>query len=103
MEESGRPDLATRAGRRLGLSVQEIDRDLAEFLGARAVAGVLVASVVPGGTAGAAGLRRGDVLKEINGRPTPSLAAFRTACETIDGEARFAVWRDGADLTLVRP
>jgi bifunctional DNase/RNase len=100
---AGRPDVRATAGRRLGLSVQEIDRDLAEFMGAPGVPGVLVASVAPGGMAEGAGLRRGDILKEIDGRPTPDLEAFRAASGQAGEAPRFAVWREGKVLALASP
>jgi len=43
------PDSTMHADRRLGLTVQELDADLAESLGAVEVEGVLVASVAKGG------------------------------------------------------
>ncbi|MBI4169074.1 MAG: bifunctional nuclease family protein [Acidobacteria bacterium] len=98
----GRPAPTTNADRRLGLSVQELDRDLAEFMGATRVAGVLVASIVAGGPAEKTGLYRGDIIREIDGKPTADLEAYRAA---IDGALplRFSVWREGRSLTLVRP
>ncbi len=102
-EGAGRTDIRAIAGRRLGLSVQELDRDLAEFLGALEVRGVLVASVAPGGVAGRAGLRRGDILREIDGRPTPDLEAFRSASGHAGDTSRFAVWREGKSLALSSP
>ena len=95
----GRPPATAAADRRMGLSVQELDADLAEFLGAARVRGVLVASVVTGGAADRAGLRRGDIVREVSGRAVADLAAWRAA---LDGasDPRFTVWRDGRTLTL---
>lgn len=97
----GRPGPVANADRRLGLSVQELDRDLAEFMGATSVAGVLVASIVAGGPADRTGLRRGDIISEIDGKPTADLDAYSAA---LDGSlpSRFSVWREGRSLTMVR-
>jgi bifunctional DNase/RNase len=103
VEDGERPGILARAGRRLGLSVQKIDRDLAEFLGARGVPGLLVASVAPDGLAEGAGLRRGDILKEIDGRPTADLEAFKAASERASEAPRFVVWRDGREVSLAGP
>ncbi|MFQ5878277.1 MAG: bifunctional nuclease domain-containing protein [Acidobacteriota bacterium] len=94
------PELFTRTDRRLGLSVQRLDRDLAEFLGAAGVSGVLVSAVANGGTADRAGVRRGDVLREIDGRPTATLKGYREAIDQAADGPRFTVWRDGRELTL---
>lgn len=97
----GQPAPVTNADRRLGLSVQEMDEDLAEVMGATSVAGVLVASTVAGGPADRTGLRRGDIIREIDGKPTADLDSYSAA---IDGTlpSRFSVWREGRTLTIVR-
>ena len=41
--------------------------------------GVIVTQVKAGGAAAKAGLRPGDVITQINGQPTPTLAALQTA------------------------
>lgn len=101
--QDGEPDMVARQGRHLGLSVQELDEDLAESLGASGVPGVLVASVGAQSPAADAGLRRGDILREIDGQPTRDLIAYRRVIETVGETARFSVWRDGARLILVTP
>jgi uncharacterized protein len=100
--DQARPEVTARADGGLGLSVQPLDRDLAEFLGAAKVTGVLVASVAAGSPADKAGIRRGDIIRAIDGRATESLADFHRA---IDGQqaSKFTVWRDGKALTIVRP
>ncbi len=100
---SGRPGLETEADRRLGLSVQELDADLAESLGAPGVLGVLVASVAAGGEAEKAGLRRGDIIREIDGEPVPDLDAYRAATRKTERSATFSVWRDGKTILLAQP
>lgn len=99
IDAPGLPGNPTTASRRLGMTVQELDPDLAEFLGAAEVRGLLVASVAAGGPAGRAGVRRGDILAAIDGRPLRDLEAWRAARESIDGK-RFTVWREGRTVTL---
>jgi bifunctional DNase/RNase len=95
------PERTIHAEKRLGLTVQELDRDLAASLGAEAVRGVLVASVLKGGVAERAGLRRGDILEALDGQPVPHLAEFR------DSSGReiksFSIWRDGQRRTVATP
>jgi len=94
-------DPAIHAEKRLGLTVQEMDADLAASLGAEAVRGVLVASVLKGGVAERAGLRRGDILQAIDGVPVPHVAEFK------GGSGReirsFTIWRDGETKTVATP
>jgi len=62
---------------RLGISTQDLTPALAKSLGVRAREGVVVAEVQPGSTAAAAGLRKGDVVVALNGRPMRSSAEMR--------------------------
>ena len=62
----------------LGLTVQTLTADLAENLGLdRGLKGVVVTQVEQGGPAGEAGLRRGDVILEVNRTPVKDVDAYR--------------------------
>jgi serine protease Do len=64
----------------LGLAVQTLTPDLAENLGIeRNLKGVVVTQVDPGGPAGDAGLRRGDVILEVNRTPVKDVSAYKKA------------------------
>ena len=52
-----------------GLSVQNLTADLAEKLGHTADEGVLIAGVAPGSAAAKAGLRKGDLILEVENQP----------------------------------
>jgi S1-C subfamily serine protease len=52
----------------LGVSLQALDRDLADYLGLGEATGVLVSHVVPKSPAERAGLRTGDVITRFEGR-----------------------------------
>ena len=56
----------------LGVSIQDVDGTLAQDLKLKTADGVIVAGVVPGGAAAAAGLRERDVITAINNRPVRS-------------------------------
>jgi serine protease Do len=63
-----------------GLTVQPLTPDIAESLGLSGdVKGVVVSGVEPGSSAEDAGLRRGDVILEVNREAVKDLASYRKA------------------------
>ena len=69
-----------------GLSVQNLTADLAEKLGHISDKGVLIAGVAPGSAAAKAGLRKGDLILEVENQPIHSVAEFKSAVEKVIGE-----------------
>jgi serine protease Do len=64
----------------LGLAVQTLTPELAENLNLdKGLKGVVVTQVEPGGPAAEAGLRRGDVILEVNRKPVKNAAAYQKA------------------------
>jgi serine protease Do len=62
----------------LGMTVQTLTPELAENLGLeRSQKGVVVTQVEPGSPAGEAGLRRGDVILEVNRKPVKDVDAYK--------------------------
>ena len=62
---------------------------------------VTLASVLPGSAAEAAGLERGDVIHEVDGKPLASYEPLREAVKASpDRPLKLRVLRRGADLTL---
>jgi serine protease Do len=57
---------AARSEEQLGLTVQNVTPETAESLGLKRSSGVVITSVQPQSPAAAAGLRRGDVILEVN-------------------------------------
>jgi len=64
-EEGGAADKSPK----LGVSLAPLTPDIARELGTQAKEGVVVADVVQGGPADRAGLRRGDLILEVNRQP----------------------------------
>ena len=62
----------------LGISMQDLTPDLARSLGVKERAGAVIAQVQPDSPAAAAGIREGDVVLEIGGRPVKGSADLRT-------------------------
>ena len=86
--EGGQPE------KRLGLAVQELTPEIARSLGMSSVQGVVVSDVVEGGPADEVGIRRGDVILEVNQEPITTVRDYQSAVEQA-GDA-------GALLFLVR-
>jgi serine protease Do len=79
----------------LGVSTQDVTPELARVLGIPAEPGVLVTQVVAGSPADAAGLRRGDLVRSVAGRPVTAKGEF----SRVMGMTRVG---DVVDLVVVR-
>ena len=64
---------------RLGLTVRELDKNLAERFQLKESSGVVVTDLKPDGAAQDAGIAAGDIIKEIDGTPITSLADYNKA------------------------
>ena len=71
-----------------GLSVQNLTADLAEKFGHTSDEGVLIAGVTPGSLAAKAGLRKGDLILEVESQPIHSVAEFKSAVEKVEAGAK---------------
>jgi len=70
--------VATGESEAYGLTVQNLTPEIAESLGINIdVQGVLVSGVEPGSPADDAGLRRGDVIVEVNRKPVKDVDAYQ--------------------------
>jgi serine protease Do len=61
----------------LGMTVQRLTPQIAESLGLEKADGVVVTAVEPGGAADEAGIRRGDVIVEVDRKPVRSLDEYK--------------------------
>ena len=86
------------------MSVEPLTPDTANQLGVKARTGVVVADLQPGGRAAEAGLRAGDVIAQVDGKPVASSEALRSALSTGDRPALLLVHRGATTffLTLER-
>ena len=87
---------------RIGVQIQDLTPDLAEALGTSRKRGAVVAQVLPGTPAEAAGIQRGDVIVEMNGAPVIGSADLRNKVGLLRvGDAvRLTIERDGEPLTI---
>jgi serine protease Do len=72
--ETAAPELA--APDKLGLTVSELTRDLAATLRIKEMKGVVVVEVKPGGPAEDAGIMRGDIVLEVNGKKVSTVEDY---------------------------
>ncbi|HYL81129.1 MAG TPA: trypsin-like peptidase domain-containing protein [Candidatus Acidoferrum sp.] len=63
----------------LGVSIQDLNRELAAALGVQDTKGALVNNVLSGQPADTAGLKRGDVILQFDGKPVPNVRALQRA------------------------
>jgi C-terminal processing protease CtpA/Prc len=97
--EAGRP--------RLGIHYIEIEGQLADYFGLAADTGVLVTSVQEDGPAAKAGIRAGDVVLELDGRPVRDGGSLRKEVRRVEGGGPVAVKlqrdRKPLDVEVVLP
>ncbi|MGE5155008.1 MAG: Do family serine endopeptidase [Bdellovibrio bacteriovorus] len=85
-----------------GVSVQELTPELAAALGIEGRSGALVTAVEPGSAAAESGLREGDLVVALDGRPIGGAADIRTrfGLLPVGAKVTLEVLRDGRTLTL---
>jgi serine protease Do len=86
----------------LGVSIQNLSKELAESMGLESADGALVSQVFDNGPAGKAGLKVGDVIIQYNGKPVKDVTELRTAVAWTEPGAKveMVVLRAGNRETL---
>jgi serine protease Do len=86
-------------GGRFGMAVEPVTPDLARRMGLGNARGVVVNQVTPASPASEAGIRPGDVIKEVNHKPVVSAAELQTALSSAgDRPSLLLLSRDGTDV-----
>jgi serine protease Do len=70
----------------LGMTVQNLTKELARSLGIEEDSGVIVSEVQPGSPAAMADIREGDLIKEVNRKKVTNVTEFRKALSEGDKE-----------------
>jgi serine protease Do len=84
-----------------GVSVDNLDAQAASDLGLSPnTKGVVVTNVDPSSEAAEAGLRRGDVIQEVNRQPVKNIADFERAMHNSKDKALLLVDRNGSTMYL---
>ena len=86
----------------LGITIQDLKEDLAEYYGVDGQKGVLVASVIPGDPADQAGIKPNDIIIDVNGGKvtTSRELTAKSATLAVGENATVKVLRDGKEKTL---
>jgi serine protease Do len=87
---------------RLGVMLQDLTAPLAESFGMKSPDGALVASVAKGSAAAEAGLKAGDVITALDGKPVSTAGEVSSAVGSAKPNDRLAlsVWRDKSSREL---
>ena len=86
----------------LGVTIQELTPDLIKAMNLKISKGALIADLVKGGPADAAGIQKGDVVTSYQGKEIPNGSALQNevANTEIGREAMVAVYRNGKTQDL---
>jgi serine protease Do len=87
---------------KIGVEIKPLDADLAESFGLDRPHGALVARVFPGDPAEKAGIREGDVILSVDGRPVESNTGLPALISAIrpGNNAELEVWRDSKQMKV---
>ena len=87
----------------IGLEIQNLTPELAKQMGFSKTDGALVSNVVSGGPADKAGIQRGDIILEYNGKPVTDGAHLKNlvAQTKVGQKVRVKVFRRGREETLI--
>ena len=86
----------------LGVSIQDVTRDIADGVGLSNAKGAIVRDAAPDGPAGPAGVKSGDIVTAVDGTPIDdALGLSRTiANKAPDSTVELTIWRDGKETKL---
>jgi serine protease Do len=100
--KDSQPLVVAKTADPLGMQVQDITKELAQSLQLEDTEGVLVSDVTPGNSAAESGIRRGDVIAEMNRQPVNSLQDYQGLLGSVKKGASvlFLVKRRGTTIYI---
>lgn len=86
----------------LGVGIQEVSHELAQKFGMREKRGALVSDVFSGEPADKAGIKRGDIILEVGGKPIKNVKELLNLAASlpVGQKTEIKVWRDGKVLSF---
>lgn len=87
-------------GTRLGITAEPLTAQLAEFFGVKSGRGVLVTEVQSDRAAAKAGLKAGDVITAVDGKPVEGISGLATAFAGKEGPVVLTIVRNQSEQTL---
>ena len=86
----------------LGVTIQDLGKDLADYYGVKKDQGVLVTKVVPGDPADKAGIKPNDIITEVGGTKVTSSHELtaKAASLPVDEKVDVTLLRDGKEKTV---
>ncbi|MCX7913930.1 MAG: DegQ family serine endoprotease [Thermodesulfovibrionales bacterium] len=87
----------------IGVTIQELTPEIAEKFGLKSYDGVIITDVAKGGPAHNAGLGRGDIILEFNGKKVKDASFLRNlvAQTEINQQVKLKILRNGQEMTVV--
>ncbi|MFT4578717.1 MAG: serine protease Do [Nitrospinales bacterium] len=100
--KDSQPLVVAKVADPLGMQVQDITKELAQSLQLEDTQGVLVSDVTPGNSAAESGIRRGDVIAEMNRNPVKSMQDYQRLIGSVEKGASvlFLVKRGGTTIYI---
>ncbi len=86
----------------LGVTGTELNADLAESFGYKQNSGAFINDVMKDSAADKAGIKSGDIITSVNGKPIKSFANLRAEVMTLraGSEVTLGIFRDGKNITV---
>jgi len=86
----------------IGVEAQDLSKELADSFGLKAPGGALIAGVLSGGPAEKSGVKPGDILKEVEGKPVADVAGMLNLVAALEpgSTATLSLLRDQNPLTV---
>jgi serine protease Do len=86
----------------IGVQIQPVTAEIADAIGLRQASGALVADATGDGPASRAGIRRGDTITAIDGRPVKDARDLtRRIAEVKPGDSvKVTIWREGRERSI---
>jgi serine protease Do len=87
---------------RIGVTIQDVNAQLAESFGLDRPRGALVSNVEAGGPASKAGIKAGDVILAVNGQPVSRYGEVSSVISNMKpgSEAKLTIWRNRKQIDV---